>query len=143
MKISAKDIERWAETREAQAELPRLIRRMAVDRQDAKDRVLTDLRKRKTGGPNGAYAIRADSAAEAAALVCAALLEAEELSDLAVVVTGEDGWRFVERNPRLRVVVAARPEIAQRPAENVLTVVPLRPGIWHLGMAGETGKSSN
>ena len=140
MKISAKDIERWAETREAQAELPRLIRRMAVDRQDAKDRVLTDLRKRKTGGPNGAYAIRADSAAEAAALVCAALLEAEELSDLAVVVTGEDGWRFVERNPRLRVVVAARPEIAQRPAENVLTIVPVAAGDLASGYGGRDGE---
>ena len=30
MKISAKDIERWAETRAAQGELPRLIRRPAV-----------------------------------------------------------------------------------------------------------------
>ena len=30
MKISAKDIERWAGTREAQGELPRLIRRLAV-----------------------------------------------------------------------------------------------------------------
>jgi hypothetical protein len=30
LKISAKDIERWAETREAQGELPRLIRRLAV-----------------------------------------------------------------------------------------------------------------
>lgn len=30
MNISAKDIERWAETREAQGELPRLIRRLAV-----------------------------------------------------------------------------------------------------------------
>jgi len=30
VKISAKDIERWAETREAQGELPRFIRRLAV-----------------------------------------------------------------------------------------------------------------
>ncbi len=30
MKISAKNIERWAGTREAQGELPRLIRRLAV-----------------------------------------------------------------------------------------------------------------
>jgi hypothetical protein len=38
-----------------------------ADRQEAKDLLLTDLRKRTTGGgPNGAYAIRADSAAEAA-----------------------------------------------------------------------------
>jgi hypothetical protein len=30
LKISAKDIEGWAEAREAQSELPRLIRRLAV-----------------------------------------------------------------------------------------------------------------
>jgi hypothetical protein len=30
LKISAKDIERWAGTREAQGDLPRLIRRLAV-----------------------------------------------------------------------------------------------------------------
>jgi hypothetical protein len=30
LRIAAKDIERWAETREAQGELPRLIRRLAV-----------------------------------------------------------------------------------------------------------------
>lgn len=87
-----------------------------ADRQEAKDRLLTELRKRIAGGPNGTYAIRANSAAEAAAFVCAVLLEAEDLSDLAVVVTDEAGWQFVERNPRLRVVIAARPEIAQRPA---------------------------
>jgi hypothetical protein len=30
LRIAAKDIERWAETREAQGDLPRMIRRLAV-----------------------------------------------------------------------------------------------------------------
>jgi hypothetical protein len=110
-----------------------------ADRQEAKDRLVTDLHKRIAGGPNGAYAIRADSAAEAAAFVCAALLEAEDLSDLAVVVMGEAGWQFAERNPRLRVVVAARPEVAQRPAENVLTIVPVAAGDLASGYGGRDG----
>jgi hypothetical protein len=92
-----------------------------------------------TDGPNGVYAIRADSASEAAAFACAALLEADDLSGLAVVVTGEAGWQFVERNPRRRVVVAARPEIAQRPAEHVLTIVPVAAGDLASGYGGRDG----
>jgi hypothetical protein len=83
---------------------------------------------------------RRQRAAEAAAFVCAALLEAEDLSDLAVVVTGEAGWQFAERNPRLRVVVAARPEIAQRPGENVLTIVPVAAGDLASGYGGRDGE---
>ncbi|AGA90173.1 hypothetical protein Thimo_1379 [Thioflavicoccus mobilis 8321] len=111
-----------------------------ADRQEAKDRLLTGLRKRIAGGPNGAYAIRADSAAEAAAFVCAALLEAEDLCSLAAVVTNEVGWQFVERNPRLRVAVAVRPEIAQRPAANVLTIVPIAAGDLASGYGGRDGE---
>jgi hypothetical protein len=92
-----------------------------------------------TDGPNGVYAIRADSASEAAAFACAALLEADDLSGLAVVVTGEAGWQFVERNPRLRVVVAAHSEIAQRPAEHVLTIVPVAAGDLASGYGGRDG----
>jgi len=110
-----------------------------ADRKEAKDRLVTDLRKRIRGRPSGAYAIRADSAAEAAAFVCAALLEAADLSDRAIVVTGEAGWQFVERNSRLWVVVAARPEIAQRPAENVLTIVPVAAGDLASGYGGRDG----
>lgn len=126
----------WA----AQCEPPISPSAFFADRQEAKGRLVTDLRKRTTDGANGAYAIRADSAAEAAAFVCAALLEAEDLSDLAAVVTGEAGWQFVECNPRLRVVVAARPEIAQRPAENVLTIVPVAAGDLASGYGGRDGQ---
>ena len=108
-------------------------------RQEAKGRLVTDLRKRTTGGANGTYAIRADNAAEAAAFVCAVLLEAEDLCDVAGVITDEAGWQFVERNPRLRVVIAARPEIAERPAEHVLTIVPVAAGDLASGYGGRDG----
>ena len=59
---------------------------------------------------------------------------------MAAVVTDEAGWPFFERNPRLRVVVAARPEIAQRPAANVLTIVPIAAGDLASGYGGRDGE---
>ena len=125
----------WA----AQCEPAILPSAFFADRQEAKGRLVTDLRKRTTGGANGTYAIRADNAAEAAAFVCAVLLEAEDLCDVAGVITDEAGWQFVERNPRLRVVIAARPEIAERPAEHVLTIVPVAAGDLASGYGGRDG----
>ncbi|MCP5306971.1 MAG: hypothetical protein H6953_16125 [Chromatiaceae bacterium] len=111
-----------------------------ADRREARDQLVTDLLKLVTEGPHGAYAIRADSSAEAVAFVCAALLESADLAELAVVVTHEAGWRFVERNPRLHVAVAARPEIAQRPVDHVLTIVPIAAGDLASGYGGRDGE---
>ena len=65
-----------------------------ADRQDAKDRLISDLRRRIANGPSGTYAIRADSVAEATPLSALLLLDTEDLSDQALVVTDETGWRF-------------------------------------------------
>ncbi|EGV28200.1 hypothetical protein ThidrDRAFT_3966 [Thiorhodococcus drewsii AZ1] len=111
-----------------------------ADRQDAKSKLLADLRAHIGQEKNGTYAIRADSAAEAAAFVCAAVLEAEEIADVAVVLTDAHGWRFVEVNPRLRLVIAVRPEIAARPAADVLTVVPAAAGDLASGYGGADGQ---
>lgn len=89
------------------------------------------------------YAIRADSVAEAAAFVCAALLrEAPALADAALVVTAEQGWRFVASHPRLKLAIAARPEIAHRPASNLVTVVPVAAGDLASGYGGKVGVAS-
>lgn len=125
----------WA----AQSEPPISTSVFFSDREEVKDRLITDLRNRLAGGPGGTYAIRADSAAEAAAFVCAALLESEDLSDQACVVTTEAGWRFVECNPRLRLAIAARPDIAERPADNALTIVPIAAGDLASGFGGREG----
>lgn len=111
-----------------------------ADRQEEKARLIDDVRGRIAGVRNGTYAIRADSAAEAAAFACAALLETEDLSDRALVVSGETGWRFVEANPRLRIAIAARPEIAQCPAGHVLTVVPVAASDLASGYGGKDGE---
>ncbi|MFE8032370.1 hypothetical protein [Thiohalocapsa marina] len=100
-----------------------------ADRNDAKERLLEGLRKRLEASEVGVYAIRADSAAEATAFVCATVLEAApKLADNALVVTDEGGWRFVEANAGLQLAIAARPEIAQRPTDNVVTVVATAAG---------------
>lgn len=59
--------------------------------------------------------IRADSVEEAAAFAVATLKHAGGLADQALVVTTPDGWRFVEANQQLKVVIAARTEVAATP----------------------------
>ena len=56
------------------------------------------------------------------------------------MVPCETGWRFVERNPRLRLVIAARPEIAGRPVDKVLTIVPVAAGDLASGFGGKDGE---
>lgn len=77
-------------------------------------------------------AIRADSAEEAAAFVVAAILTAGDLTDQSLVVTDADGWRYVEANPQLKIVVAASPEVALRPVirAGLIVVVPHVTGNW-------------
>ena len=77
---------------------------------------------RLDGDQSTPYALKADSVDEAAAFVCAALLDHPDLDAASLVVTESDGWRFVEQNTALKVAVAARPEIAGRLlAEKVLS----------------------
>lgn len=70
--------------------------------------------------------IRADSVEEAAAFTVAALLEINELSVQSLVVDSSDGWRFVEANQQIRIVIATRTEYATRPSLRVglIVVVP-------------------
>ncbi len=100
------------------------------DRQKLKERLLTGLHKRMIDGDTPPYAIRADSVDEAAAFVCAVLIEDTELANQALVVTDHKGWRFVEKHPDLKVAVVARPDIAVAlPADTAaLIVVPVAAG---------------
>lgn len=126
---------RWA----SQCQPPISPQAFFADRQNAKSKLLADLREHIGQEKSGAYAIRADSTEEAAAFVCATVLEAEDIADAAVVLTDTHGWRFVEVNPRLRLVIAIRPEIAARPATDVLTVVPAAAGDLASGYGGIDG----
>ncbi|MGB5831615.1 MAG: hypothetical protein WBG92_06440, partial [Thiohalocapsa sp.] len=124
----------WA----SQCQPPILPGPFLTDRDLPKGRLLTGLHDRIERNDNRPYAIRADSAAEATAFVCAALLEeASKLADAALVVTGEQGWRFIETHPRLKLAIATRPEIAHRPANNLVTVVPVAAGDLASGYGGK------
>lgn len=70
--------------------------------------------------------VRADSVEEAAAFVVATLMHSDELADQALIVTDPDGWRFVERNQQLKIVIAARTEVASTPTlrAGLLVIVP-------------------
>ena len=126
----------WA----SQCEPPISSSAFFADRRHAKDRLMADLRQRVADGPGGTYAIRADSVAEATAFVCAALLETDDLCDQALAVTDEAGWRYIECNPRLRLAIAARSEIARRPAAGVVTIVPVAAGDLASGYGGKEGE---
>lgn len=126
----------WA----SQSAPPILKHTFFADRQDVKDRLLLHLRERIDKGDNKIFAIRADSVDEAVAFVCAALLDAHDLLDNALVVTSDGGWRYVEKQPRIKLVVAARPEIATRiPAGSELVVVPVAAGDLASGYGGKKG----
>ncbi|WP_313049278.1 hypothetical protein [Pseudomonas soli] len=70
--------------------------------------------------------IRADSVEEAVAFTVAMVMASRDLQDHAMVVTEPQGWRYVEANPQLRIVIAARTEIALNPIlrENLHVIVP-------------------
>ena len=95
-----------------------------IDRQEARERFIAELRGSLQAGQPKLYAARADSIEEAAAFACASIIVHPELLAHTVVVTSTDGWRFVETNSSIRIAIAARPEVAERPTmRNCLVVV--------------------
>src|SRR3546814_2105369 len=79
---------------------------------------------------------------EAGAFVAAALLGDAELEASAVVVTGAEGWRFVEANPNVRIAVAGSPAIAEAPVlrDGLAVVVPYASGDMARLFAGVASK---
>jgi hypothetical protein len=79
--------------------------------------------------------IRADSAEEAAAFACAALIAAGQ-ADRAAVVSDIAAYQWVDANPGLQAVIAATSEIgaAWHPREGTSLIVPSNPS-----RAGRTG----
>lgn len=98
-----------------------------IDRIATRDQLIEKIR----GGLNSQnisppLTIRADSAEEAAAFVVAALINFDELAGQALVVTSTTGWRFVESNQQLRIVIAARSDVAATPSlrKGLLVIIP-------------------
>ncbi|MFQ5757833.1 MAG: hypothetical protein ACE5H7_17295, partial [Acidiferrobacterales bacterium] len=101
-----------------------------IDRQNARERFVAELRCRFQAGQPELYAVRADSVDEAAAFVCASIIAHPDLMAHSVVVTAADGWRFVETNPSIKIAIAARPEIAEDPTRRngLVVVIPYAAG---------------
>ena len=70
--------------------------------------------------------LHADSVEEAAAFIVASLIGIEELATQALVVTSPDGWRYIEANQQLKIVIAARTEVATSPTlrNGLVVIVP-------------------
>ena len=101
-----------------------------ADREAARRGFLSDMRSRIQSDDGTPYLVRSDSAEEAAAFVCAAVVGEPDLAADSLVVTGKDGWRFVEANQAIRVAVAADPEVAKTPVlrKGTVTVIPFATG---------------
>lgn len=117
------DVERHWGNWAAQADVLITPEAFFVDREATRDRFLAGIRKRLDDQDTEPFAIRADSVEEAAAFAAAVLQSQPDLCSAALVVTKAEGWRFVEQNASLRVVVAARPEVAEKPTRRGGTVV--------------------
>jgi hypothetical protein len=111
-----------------------------IGRESVCDRVLAALRKRLNDKNTEPFTIRGDSVEEATAFVTATLQSQPDLCSTALVVTDPAGWRFVEQNASVSVVVAARPEIAEKPARRsgTIVVIPYAAG----DMAGYFGTAT-
>ena len=90
-------------------------------------------------------AIRADSVEEAAAFAAAAVQGQADLCSAALVVSDPTGWRFVEQNVSLRVAVAARPEVAEKPTrrKGTVVVIPYATGDMAGHFRGAAGREND
>lgn len=130
----------WKEWSE-QSDPPISATALFIDREKARERFIAALRGGLDANRAELYAIRADSADEGTAFVCAALLDQPDLNALSVVVTEPNGWRFVERNPAVKIAVAARPEAAENPVHRngLIVIVPYAAGDMVVRYHGAVG----
>lgn len=125
-----------------QSNPPISVEALFVDRENTRERLIEELRRRLVAGHREPYTIKADSVDEAVAFVCAGLLAYPDLSVASLVVTEPSGWRFVEQNPALKVAVAARPEIAETPTRRngLVVLIPYAAGDMAGHYRGEAGR---
>jgi len=123
-------LERYWCTWSRQSDPPIFPEVLFADREDTRVQLIHKLREHLEKGKTDPLTIRADSVEEAAAFVCATILQDEGLSAVGLVVTEPNGWRFVDANPALGVAVAARPEVAERPTVRggLVVVIPYASG---------------
>ena len=116
-----------------------------IDRQSVTEKVVGELRQRTERNQPELYAVRADSVDEAVAFVCASLIKHLDLTAYSVVVTSAEGWRFVEANPSIKIAIAARPEIAEKPTlrKGLVVVIPYAAGDMAMQYRGVAAREQN
>ncbi|MBI5313459.1 MAG: hypothetical protein HZB28_10160 [Methylocystis sp.] len=122
--IGIESVARYWENWRAQTQIPLTSDALETGRDQAKNSFGDVLAKLPP-----LIGIEADSSEEAVAFACSVLLELG-YADLACCVTSDEGWRFVDANPNLRIGVALSADIAARrsPKEEFTLVVPLSAG---------------
>jgi hypothetical protein len=137
----AKYWENWSQ----QSNPPIISDAFLIDRRDIRDRFLADILRWLEGGRPEPYSIKADSIDEAAAFVCAALNMHPQLSATCLVVTDPSGWRYVEKNPTIKVALAARREFAEKPTRRngLVVIIPYATGDMAGYYRGVAGRDSN
>ena len=96
-------ITKYWETWSKQSDPPISAEAFFVDREVPRKTLFDDLQRHLQSDTPAPYLVRSDSAEEAAAFVCAAMLDKPDLAGECVVVTDHNGWRFVEANEAIKV----------------------------------------
>jgi hypothetical protein len=122
--------ERYWNTWSKQSDPQITLKAFFVDRGNAREQLVKRLRERLEKAATDPLTIRADSEEEAVAFCCAAILTEPDLGASSLVVTEAAGWRYVDANPTLKVAIAARPGVAERPTlrSGLVVVIPCGPG---------------
>ncbi len=114
-------------------------------RNKAAEGLVSQAEKHLNENVNEPLSVKADSVEEAVAFIVGTFLEHDELSAATVVITDENGWRYVEKNEQIRIAIAARPEIAASPTSRneLLLVLPYASGDMSGHFRGVAGKAED
>lgn len=135
--------ERYWEAWSNQSNPPITLDAFFVSRENTCKRLISKLQKDPEKGTTNPVTIQADSVEEAVAFACATILTHADLSATSLVVTEPTGWRFVGMNPTLKVAIAARPEVAEKPVlrTGLAVVIPYASGDIASGVAEREAKA--
>ncbi|WP_196798052.1 hypothetical protein [Colwellia sp. PAMC 21821] len=107
----------WSE----QSRIPITVKAMLAERELAQKELITQIENNKS-----IVTVEADSREEATAFACAALLE-HSINAQVICITAKIGWRFVDVNPHINIVVCSEPESAKTisPKAGQTLIVPI------------------
>ncbi|AZS51039.1 hypothetical protein DM558_09745 [Entomomonas moraniae] len=107
-----------------QTSLPITIDAFTLGRENSKEQLLKYIETSQS-----IINIKADSQEEAVAFVCSQLLE-HRLANSCVCITNNEGWRFIDKNNEIKVIIATTTEIAkqQAPKNGSILIAPLNLG---------------